>query len=156
MARAPRTDVPRAPSLGDFAARSPHRVSRPNAVNRMTFMLPWWLPFGVVPEIEAEELARRLREPLPPQLLDVRTRSEWDRGHIAQSLNVPIQELSSRLASLELDRARPVVAICLSGHRSIPAVRLLSRRGHVDARQLRGGMQAWRRSRLPEDAVKVS
>jgi rhodanese-related sulfurtransferase len=114
-------------------------------------MLPWWFPFGDVPEIEAEELGRRLRGPLPPQLLDVRTRSEWDKGHIARSLNVPIQELSSRISSLELDRARPIVAICLSGHRSIAAVRLLSRRGYAEVQQLGGGMLAWRRRRLPED-----
>ena len=114
-------------------------------------MLPWWLPFGEVPEVEAVELAKRLRGSAPPQLIDVRTRGEWDKGHIARSINVPIQDLSSRIASLELDRSRPIVAICLSGHRSIPAVRLLSRRGYVEVQQLGGGMLAWRRSGLPED-----
>jgi rhodanese-related sulfurtransferase len=41
-----------------------------------------------------------------------------------------------------------VVAICLSAHRSPPAVRLLSRAGY-DARQLEGGMLAWRAAGLP-------
>jgi len=86
--------------------------------------LPWWIPIGSVPEIGAQELAARLRGGAAPQLLDVRTRSEWERGHIAGALNVPIQELRMRLATLALDHGRPGVTICLSGHRSIPAVRL--------------------------------
>jgi rhodanese-related sulfurtransferase len=36
-----------------------------------------------------------------------------------------------------------VVAICLTAHRSIPAVRLLRARG-FEAAQLAGGMLAWR------------
>jgi hypothetical protein len=46
-------------------------------------------------------------------------------------------------ATLGLDPSRPVVAICLTAHRSIPAVRLLRNRG-FDAAQLAGGMRAWR------------
>jgi rhodanese-related sulfurtransferase len=41
-----------------------------------------------------------------------------------------------------------VVAICLSAHRSPPGVRLLRQAG-IDARQLAGGMLAWRRAGLP-------
>lgn len=37
----------------------------------------WWLPFGRVPEIEAEELAARCDGATAPQILDVRTRREW-------------------------------------------------------------------------------
>ncbi|MFL5300782.1 MAG: rhodanese-like domain-containing protein [Anaeromyxobacteraceae bacterium] len=112
---------------------------------------PWWIPLGNVPEIAPQELAARLRGRAAPQLLDVRTRAEWERGHIAGSLNVPIQELPARVATLALTRERPVVAICLSGHRSIPAVRMLTRQRYADVRQLRGGMLAWRRSGLEEE-----
>ena len=45
---------------------------------------------------------------------------------------------------------RPVVAVCLRAHRSVPAVRLLTAHGWSDARQLAGGMTAWRRENLPE------
>jgi rhodanese-related sulfurtransferase len=103
----------------------------------------WWLPFGTVPELPATRLARQLAELSPPQLLDVRTVAEFSRGHVRGALNVPIQELQARLPSLGLDPARPVVAICLTAHRSIPAVRLLRARG-FEAAQLAGGMLAWR------------
>lgn len=111
--------------------------------------LPWWLPFGAVPELAPEALAAALDRTPPPQVLDVRTSAEWAAGHVAGAVSVPIGGLKRRLGSLGLDPARPVVAICLSAHRSIPAVRLLRAAGFTAA-QLRGGMLAWRRAGLPE------
>jgi len=108
----------------------------------------WWLPFGHVPEMSAGELQERLRDD-PPQILDVRTHVEWTRSRIEGAVNVPITELKRRLAGLDLDTERPVVAICLSAHRSVPAVRLLKARGYKDVRQLGGGMLAWWRRGLP-------
>jgi rhodanese-related sulfurtransferase len=111
--------------------------------------LPWWLPFGRVPERSPAELVAALSGPRPPQLLDVRTAAEHAAGHIAGAVSAPITGLAGRLDALGLDRSRPVVAICLSAHRSIPAVRLLRAAGH-DAAQLAGGMLAWRAAGLPE------
>ena len=111
--------------------------------------VPWWLPFGKVPEIAPAALAERLRAKAPPQLVDVRTAAEFAAGHLRGAVSAPIGSLSSRLDGLGLDAGRPVVAICLSGHRSIPAVRLLGTRG-FEASQLAGGMLAWRAARLPE------
>ena len=43
----------------------------------------WWLPFGSVPEVLPSELAEKLQNPtLCPQLLDVRTHTEWQKGHL--------------------------------------------------------------------------
>ena len=111
--------------------------------------LPWWLPFGRVPEVTAGDLAARLGRGEAVQLVDVRSPSEFRGGHIAGAVNVPITEAPGQLGSLGLDAKRPVVAICLSAHRSIPAVRLLQRQG-FDAAQLAGGMLAWRAAGLPE------
>jgi rhodanese-related sulfurtransferase len=110
----------------------------------------WWLPFGKVPELPATRLARQLAELSAPQLLDVRSEAEFSRGRVRGALNVPIQHLQTRLPSLDLDPARPVVAICLTAHRSIPAVRLLQAHG-FEAAQLAGGMLAWRAAGFPEE-----
>ena len=101
-----------------------------------------WLPFGRVPEIDAQTLAQQLRDGATPQIVDVRTELEWTRSRIAGAVNVPVTQLEARLDSLALDKNRPVIAICRSAHRSIPAVRLLRAKG-FDARQLRKGMLAW-------------
>ncbi|MFO7954721.1 rhodanese-like domain-containing protein [Thioalkalivibrio sp.] len=108
---------------------------------------PWW-PFGRVPEIRPEDLARAL-EKAEVQVLDVRTGVEHSRSRIPGARHLPITRLSeAALSDLELDRDRPVVAICLSAHRSIPAVRKLRAHGY-EALQLRGGMLAWWRAGLP-------
>lgn len=111
--------------------------------------VPWWLPFGRVPEIQAASLAADLDREPRPQVLDVRTPAEFAAGHVRGALNVPVTSLPSRFESLGLDRSRPVVAICLTAHRSIPATRLLRQRG-FEAVQLAGGMLAWRAADLPE------
>ena len=110
----------------------------------------WWLPFGHVPELSAHELHQKLAAD-PPQVLDVRTHAEWKRSQIPGAVNVPVTELKRRLPDLGLDPQRPVVAICLSAHRSIPAVRLLTAHGYRDVHQLAGGMLAWWRSELPTE-----
>jgi len=109
---------------------------------------PWWLPFGRVPEFRPGELAEALAGATPPMLLDVRTPAEFASGHLAGAVNVPVTSLRGALAAMELPQGRAVVAICLSAHRSPPAVRLLRRSG-VEARQLAGGMIAWRLAGLP-------
>jgi rhodanese-related sulfurtransferase len=103
----------------------------------------WWLPFGRVPEVSAAELNESLAQGPQPQIVDVRTGTEWRKSRIPGAVNVPIQELRRRLESLALDADRPIVAICLSAHRSIPAVRLLRARGYPHTVQLQGGMLAW-------------
>ncbi|MGD2083288.1 MAG: rhodanese-like domain-containing protein [Chromatiales bacterium] len=112
----------------------------------------WWVPFGRVPEISAQALEEARGSANPPQILDVRTRTEWRRSRIPGAVNVPVAELRRRLPGLDLDPRRPVVTICLSAHRSIPAVRLLQARGRDDAVQLEGGMLAWWRRDLPVEA----
>lgn len=111
--------------------------------------LPWWVPLGRVPEIAPTELVERMRQRPWPQILDVRTGIEFAGGHVRGAINVPVMALISRLDALDLDPTRPVVAICLTAHRSAPAVRFLRQRG-FEASQLAGGMTAWRAHKLPE------
>lgn len=110
----------------------------------------WWLPFGSVPEVTPEELAREVaRTRNRPQLLDVRTDREWRQGAIKGTVLMPVGILASQVHTLPFDKSQPVVAICRSAHRSIPAVRLLRRAGYRNVRQLRGGMLAWERLGYP-------
>jgi rhodanese-related sulfurtransferase len=111
-----------------------------------------WVPLGDVPSIDARTLRARLEAGEPIQLVDVRSALEHRASRIAGARSVPLASLADRLDGLALDRARPVVAICLSAHRSIPAVRLLQERGFEDAAQLTGGMAAWWAARLPTES----
>ncbi|WP_137896405.1 rhodanese-like domain-containing protein [Ramlibacter sp. 2FC] len=110
----------------------------------------WWIPFGKVPEVSPEQLERmRLDIGNRVQIVDVRTGMEWRASHIPGAVSVPVTEFAGRLESLGLDKSRPVVAICLSAHRSIPAVRTLRKNGFRDAYQLKGGMLSWWKAKFP-------
>jgi rhodanese-related sulfurtransferase len=105
-------------------------------------------PFGAVPEVSAHDLEDALAGDTPPKVLDVPTRLEWQQSRIAGAVHVPLLSLGAHVAGLGLDPGRPVVLICLSAHRSVPAVRVLREAG-FDAMQLQGGMLAWWAAGLP-------
>lgn len=110
--------------------------------------LPWWLPLGGAPEISASDLSKQLRVEKRPQVVDVRTESEFAGGHISHAVNAPIQRFRQSLPDLNLDPDRPVYVICRTAHRSVPATRLLNEQG-FQARQLAKGMNAWWAAGLP-------
>ena len=68
---------------------------------------------------------------------------EWKAGHIKGAINIPITELGKRTQQLDFDKDVLLVPICLSAHRSIPAVRYFKEQGFSDVRQLAGGMREW-------------
>jgi sulfur dioxygenase len=78
------------------------------------------------------------------QVLDVREPSEFDGplGHIRDARLIPLGELSGSAG--ELDRNRPVVAVCRSGGRSAQAVTILHKTGFDQVANLAGGMLRWR------------
>lgn len=112
----------------------------------------WWLPLGREPEIEAAELAAALTRASPPLLLDMRTPAEFQRGRIPGSRCFTVAQLRAALETHALgDDGRRCVALCLSAHRSLPAVRLLRRHGRLDAVHLAGGMRSWWKAGLPTE-----
>ena len=63
-------------------------------------------------------------------VVDVRSEGEFRGGAYRGALNVPLQQLSSKLHRIPKDR--PVVVYCASGNRSAVAVRLLKKAGYAD------------------------
>ncbi len=110
----------------------------------------WWLPIGSVPEVLPLDLKRQLANPKKrPNLIDVRTVGEWEGGHIAKTLNVPLSIIRTQVNALPFEKDKPLVVICRSATRSIPAVRVLEKAGFKDVSQLQGGMISWENSRYP-------
>ena len=110
----------------------------------------WWLPVGSVPELSAQDLKKEISKTRArPQLLDVRTEMEWRQGAIKDVFLMPVSTLKSQVETLPFDRTKPVIAICRSAHRSIPAVRILRDAGYLNVRQLQGGMLAWQKLNYP-------
>jgi phage shock protein E len=63
-------------------------------------------------------------------LVDVRTTSEYDSGHVPGAVNIPLDSLSTRLD--ELPDSGPIIVYCRSGSRSAQAASILCSAGfHV-------------------------
>ena len=101
-------------------------------------------------EVAPRQLHERMMLGEELQIVDVRTRLEFSNGHIAAAVNVPIQSLRRELPGLRLDWSKPVITICKTAHRSIPATQLSTAHG-FHASQLTKGMDRWRREGLPVD-----
>jgi len=69
--------------------------------------------------------------------LDVRTRSEYAAGSLQGAINIPLDELRSRLG--ELDVSRPITVYCQVGLRGYVASRILMQHGFSNVRNLKGG-----------------
>jgi adenylyltransferase/sulfurtransferase len=93
-----------------------------------------------VPEIQPEELKRRLDAKEDIFVLDVREPHEYQICNIHGHL-IPLGDLPTRVH--ELDSSREIVVHCKSGARSAKAVGFLRQSGFKRATNLAGGILAW-------------
>jgi rhodanese-related sulfurtransferase len=70
----------------------------------------------------------------------VRTKVEYEAGHIPNSRHIPIADIQGQSATL--DREAPVILYCRSGNRSGPAAEAFAASGW-DAQSIDGGLLAW-------------
>lgn len=80
-------------------------------------------------------------------LLDVRTVNEFKNGHIPGAVNIPLDQLAAKLASVPDDVA--VIVVCQSGNRSRTGADILARGGRKTVYNLNGGTMRWAMAGLP-------
>jgi rhodanese-related sulfurtransferase len=61
-------------------------------------------------------------------IVDVRSYGEFIGGHVADSINIPLNEIPQRIAELQQLKA-PLILCCASGNRSGQAQQFLSQHG---------------------------
>ncbi|MFN4913819.1 MAG: rhodanese-like domain-containing protein [Bacteroidota bacterium] len=60
-------------------------------------------------------------------ILDVRTATEFNNGHIKNAKNIAVQDLLTQLS--ELNKNKPIITCCASGMRSASAEAILKKAG---------------------------
>lgn len=80
-------------------------------------------------------------------IIDVRTLSEWNLGHIKSAHHKELSKFKEWMKDLPEDKK--IATICGSGFRSSIAASILQKRGLEDVASIQGGMQAWRQANFP-------
>lgn len=79
-------------------------------------------------------------------VIDVRTDAEFQQGHLPGAVNIPYDEITSRLGELPADRNQTVILYCRTGRRSGIAKQALEDLGFTNAINA-GGYDALMRAR---------
>lgn len=80
-------------------------------------------------------------------ILDVRSTTEWNAGHIPNAQHIPMGYVLEQKDSIPDDE--PVVVQCGGGTRSQVVISLLNDLGFQNLINLSGGISAWKREELP-------
>lgn len=80
-------------------------------------------------------------------LLDVRTDSEWESGHIKEAHHIHGGKIQNSLN--EIPKNTSVLVTCGSGYRASIISSILKREGFQDVANIIGGMTAWKNNNFP-------
>lgn len=107
-------------------AYAPPYSSAKDPVNMAGFMIEN-ISKGILKQFHLEDIGH-LPYDGSVMLLDVRTKQEYERGHIDGFVNIPVDELRERVE--EVEKGKPVYVMCQSGLRSYIAMRILAGYGY--------------------------
>lgn len=97
--------------------------------------------------VKIEQAEKRLADSV--QLLDVRTKEEWNEGHLkGATLATVTEDGFLDKAKAALDPKKPVLVYCKSGGRSAKAAKQLREAGFT-VYDLAGGITAWQKAGKP-------
>ena len=84
------------------------------------------ISMGFVPVVEAA--APAVVNIYARRIVDVRSPQEYQGGHVAGSINIPVGEISSQISRLQKAN-KPIITCCASGMRSASAATILKNAG---------------------------
>lgn len=90
--------------------------------------------YRTITENEANELITK-----DAIIIDVRSSQEYDSGHIANAINIPVDNISS----VNYDKETVIILYCASGVRSANAAKTLVDAGYTNIYNLDGGLINW-------------
>ncbi len=82
-------------------------------------------------------------------ILDVRTKAEFDEGHIANAININVESNEFLSEISKLDKSKTYAVYCRSGRRSADALAKMTNEQFVSLSHLDGGVIDWTNAGLP-------
>jgi rhodanese-related sulfurtransferase len=97
------------------------------------------------PETAAKTLREELGNDGKILVIDVRSAQEYATGHIPGAVNIPIEDLSRKIAALKVPKDKTIITVCEHGGRSSRAVVELQKLGYKASSFCR--LESWRKER---------
>ena len=95
----------------------------------------------LVPISQEALLERQQKGDEAAYVLDVRSPEEYASGHVPGAVNIPYDQLASRIS--EVPKDKDVVLYCKSGRRAGIAAETLAGQGYTRLQHLEGDIVAW-------------
>lgn len=102
--------------------------------------------------MQKNELLAQIKEGKSPIVVDVRSTSEYQSGHVPGAMHVPFWTAFTTDQMDEYEKKAPVILYCEHGPRAGIAKLALSISGFENISYLDGHMTAWRKAGLPIEA----
>jgi NADPH-dependent 2,4-dienoyl-CoA reductase/sulfur reductase-like enzyme/rhodanese-related sulfurtransferase len=103
---------------------------------------------GFSPSISISEFSEKLAQSKNILVLDVRNPSEYEKGHVPNSLNIPVNDLRKRLS--EVPKNKGIYVHCQVGYRAHLATRILLQNGYTEVFNISGGYKSIELIDLPK------
>lgn len=82
-------------------------------------------------------------------VVDVSEPKEYERGHLPDSINIPLQKLLDNHKKLNKHQDHNIILTCQNGSKSATAARHLKKSGFEKVFVLSGGLLSWQKENLP-------
>lgn len=93
--------------------------------------------------ISQEEAMQIMKEKRDYIILDVRTKAEYDEGHIIGAISLPNEDITKTNLKDLPDKEQLILVYCRSGNRSKQAAKKLADKGYINVLEF-GGIGTWK------------
>jgi rhodanese-related sulfurtransferase len=101
--------------------------------------------------VSREKLKEWMNQKSDVLILDVRSKKEYESGHVPNAMNIDYMELSSRLDELKPYKDHKIVVYCRSGRRTRIAQDTLKKAGFSKVYHLSGDIIGWKEAGWPTE-----
>jgi len=105
------------------------------------------LDLAIISIERCEQIRQTLQSDSSLQLVDVRSRAEWLRGHLPGAISLPLLDLDPKKPVI--DPSKPSLVYCYEGFRATTAASILLRESAADIGILIDGVEGWSALGLP-------
>lgn len=89
--------------------------------------------------VNSKQVFNMLKEDKLSLIIDVRDTSDYNLGHIPNSINIPSDNISYKMKSLMEYKNQPILIYCSKGHRSATVSKYLENKGFSNIYNLLNG-----------------